>query len=157
MGEGGDNLVDSVGPLQRIGARGAQDRAAAGQDAGYVGKIEGHGLILEKAAPAFEKSYEFIFVVKAAFAHYGTDDGVQPWTIASAGQDADSHCLLLITLGCSARVTWTEAPETLQAPAGCDGIIRLTRRFGCWRPRDFWRSGPVSKLPTIRELVQRGS
>src|SRR2546429_2353574 len=97
LGEGGDNLVDSVGPLQRIGARGAQDRAAAGQNAGYVREIKWHGLVLEKAAPAFQKSYEFIFVVKTAFADHGADDGVQPWTIASAGQNADSHCLLLIT------------------------------------------------------------
>src|SRR5581483_11212785 len=81
--------------LGRVGARGAQDGAAARQDAGHRLQVERHGLVFHHPAPAFHEADELVAVVEDAFANDGSYDGVQPGAVAAAGENSDLHnCVL---------------------------------------------------------------
>ena len=89
-------VFQAIRLLRGIGARSAQDGAAAGQNSAHAGEIQRHGFVFHQAAPAFEKADKFVLVVKATFAHHGADHRVQPWAIAAAGEYANFHFLLLV-------------------------------------------------------------
>ena len=77
--------------LGRVGSRGAQDGAAARQDAGDGLVIQRHRLVLQDAPPAFHKADKLVVVVQNTLAHDRPDHRIEPRTIAAASQNADSH------------------------------------------------------------------
>ena len=89
--KGGDALVHAVGLLGGIGARSAQNGAAARQDAADGRQVEHHGHIVNDSAPAFEKPHELVVVMNDALADDGADDGVEARAIAAAGKHSDLH------------------------------------------------------------------
>ena len=91
-----DAVLQAAFMLGRIGARGAQDGAAARQDATHRREVEFHGLVFQHPAPALHESHELVFVVKSALAHHRPNHRVQPGAIASAGQHSNLHRLLLM-------------------------------------------------------------
>ena len=90
--------VGSVPALgERIGARGAEDRAAAREDAGGAGEGELVTVVAEHPGPAVAKAEEAVLRRVQAGAHDGADHGVEAGAVASAGEEADAHearCLL---------------------------------------------------------------
>src|SRR5215469_1092969 len=85
-----------------VGARTAEDSAAARQDTGDRLQIKWHGHIFEHAAPAFQKANEFILVMKDALAHHRPDDRIQSRAIASPSENSDLHStprIILLKVG----------------------------------------------------------
>ncbi len=116
--ERGQATVDAVGALRGIGARSAQDGAAARQNAAHRVKIEGNADVFQDAAPAFHEPDEFVFISEDALAHDRANDGVQARTIPSAGQHTNLHCLLRCMN--SDEASW----DALRAWAGFSGSPR---------------------------------
>src|SRR5713101_8467781 len=87
-------MIDAIGVLRGISSRGAQDGAAARENASDRVEIEGHALVVDQAAPAFLEADEFVFVSEDAFAHHGADHGIQAGTIPTAGQHTNLHVSL---------------------------------------------------------------
>ncbi len=77
--------------LHRVGAGGAEDRAAAGQDAAHGLDLERPGQALERTAPAVAEADELVAVLLDAFADHRPDDGVQAGAVAPAGEHSDAH------------------------------------------------------------------
>ena len=80
-----DAAFEAVLVLRGIGARSAQNGAAARQNSAHRLEIERHGLVFQQAAPAFHESDKLVLVVKGSLAHHGADHRVQSRTIATAG------------------------------------------------------------------------
>ena len=77
--------------LDGVGARGAEDRAAARQDAAHCGDVERHGEAIEWALPAIAESDELVAVLLGALADDRADDGIETGAVAATGEDSDSH------------------------------------------------------------------
>src|SRR6185369_3533311 len=69
--QGSDAFFQSISFLAGVGARSAENGAAAGKDSAHTGKIQRHRFVLHQTAPAFEKAHKFVFLVEATFAHHG--------------------------------------------------------------------------------------
>ena len=91
IGEVALDLLDTALDLDRVGARGAEDRAAARQDAAHRGDVEGHGDALERALPSVTEPDEVIAVLADAPADDRSDDRIEAGAIAAAGEDAYAH------------------------------------------------------------------
>ena len=87
--------LDAVLDLERVGPAGAEDRAAAGQDAADLVDAEGHGLALERTPPAVPEADELVAVDADTLADDGADHGVESGAVSAAGQDTDAHQNLL--------------------------------------------------------------
>ena len=85
------DLVDAAVDLERVGARRAEDRAAARQDAADLGDAERHGEVLQRALPAVAEADELVAVHPDALADDGADHRVQSRAVATAGQHSDAH------------------------------------------------------------------
>ena len=85
------DAADAVLLLEGIGARGAEDGAAAGQDAAHGGDVERDGVAFERTAPAVPEADELVAVLLHALADDGPDDGVEPGAVAASGQYSDPH------------------------------------------------------------------
>ena len=83
--------LDAAVDLERVGARRAEDRAAARQDAAHLGDAERHGDVLERAPPAVAEADELVAVDADALADDGADHRVQAGAVAAAGQHSDAH------------------------------------------------------------------
>ena len=94
--EGIGASLQAVLTLGWIGARSAQDGAAARQDTAHRREIEFHGLVFQQAAPALHESHELVLIVEGTLAHHRPNDRIQSGTVASAGQHSNLHRLLLI-------------------------------------------------------------
>ena len=94
----GDPLGAAV-DRERVGPRGAEDGAAAGQDAAHLGHAERPAVVLERAAPAVAVADELVPVLAGALAHDRTDHRVQARAIAAAGEHTDPHRLSLALYG----------------------------------------------------------
>ncbi len=90
-GDDGEAAFEAAFDFFDVGAGGAEDGAAALEDAGGGDEVEGHGAVVEDAAPAFEEADELVTVVEDAFAHYGADDGVESRTISTTGEHSNTH------------------------------------------------------------------
>ena len=86
----GHDLLRAFGREERIGARGAQDRPAARQNAADRLDIERHRQAVHQSAPAAHDADAFEVMDGDARAHDGAQDGIQAGAVAAAGQDADS-------------------------------------------------------------------
>src|SRR5690606_7583565 len=87
------DLLDPTVDLEWIGARRAQDRAAAGQDAAYLLDAQRHRVVLQRAAPPVTEANELVAVHGDALANDRPDDRVQTGAVATAGQHTDTHYL----------------------------------------------------------------
>ena len=86
-----DRRVDAVLLLEWVGARGAENRAAHGQDAPDV--LRRHLADeprLEAARPPVLDAADLVAKLKPA-ARHGADGGVEPRRVTAARQDPDSH------------------------------------------------------------------
>src|SRR5207248_3060371 len=89
--EGFDHALDPVLLFGRVGARGAEDGAAHGQDAAYVGGRElVYQSFLEAAGPAVLNTADLVPELEGSPCH-GADGGVEPGRVATAGEDPDAH------------------------------------------------------------------
>jgi hypothetical protein len=77
--------------LERVGARGAEDRAAAGQDAG--GGLDGQlaRVALERTAPAISEAHDLVAVDVDPPAHDRADRRVQAGTVATPCEHTHAH------------------------------------------------------------------
>jgi hypothetical protein len=85
------DLLDTAVDLERVGARGAKDGAAPGQDAAALGDAQLHGQPLEGAPPPVAEPDELEAVVADATTYDGADDRVEAGAVATAGEDSDTH------------------------------------------------------------------
>ena len=76
---------------ERVGARRAEDRPAARQDAADLGHPERHRHVLERALPAVAEPDELVTVDADALADDRADDRVETGAVAAAGEHPDSH------------------------------------------------------------------
>src|SRR6185437_2965386 len=155
--------------LGRIGARGAQDGAAAGQDAAHAGKIERLGLVLLHAAPAFQEADKFVFVMENALADHRTNNSVKPRAVTATGKNSDLHLQLPSTHGLAqaggepalamlaARpTTWpwreeTRLPRLRAQTAAAAGIVKMK---GCVAAEE-WRHAGLDFCSAARTDVDR--
>jgi hypothetical protein len=89
-----ERLADPVGPvvtLERVRARGAEDRPAARQDPAR--RLDRQLVVgaLERAAPAVAEADDRVAVVVDPLAHDRADRRVQPRAVAAACQHSNSH------------------------------------------------------------------
>ncbi len=142
----GRDLVEAVVDLERVGARRAEDRAAARQDAAHLGHAERHRDVLERALPAVPEPDELVAVDADALADDGADHRVQAGAVAPAGQHTDSH-----------RANPSDSTPGSQQ---CCSAARATGR-GCGgrrRARRAGRAAPAASAgyrrpPTLAQLV----
>jgi hypothetical protein len=85
--DGLDAPLDLVG----IGPRRTQDGPAPGQDAAAELHVERAGEVLGQALPAVTEADEAVAVLDLALADHGPDHGIEPGTVAAAGEHSDSH------------------------------------------------------------------
>jgi hypothetical protein len=85
------DTADAAALLQRVGPRGAEDGAAAGQDAAHGGDVETDGVVLQGSSPAVPEAGEVVAVLLHALADDGPDDGVEAGAVAASGQYSDAH------------------------------------------------------------------
>ena len=76
--------------LEGVGARGAEDRAAAVQDAAGAVGVQLEALALQHAGPPVGEPEEGVAVHVDALADDGTDDGVESGAVAAPGQKSDA-------------------------------------------------------------------
>ena len=81
-----DAALDPVG----VGTAGADDRPAAGQDAGDLSRAERLEVLLDQPPPACPDADDVVPAVDRA-ARNGADDRVQPGAVASPGEHSDAH------------------------------------------------------------------
>ena len=116
--------LDAAVDLERVGARGLQDRAAARQDAADLVDAERGGQVLQRPAPAVEEADELEAVLPDALADDGPDDGVQAGAVAAAGQHSHAHASRL--LGCSGVTVVHDPSDEASAASGGASIVPRT-------------------------------
>ena len=89
--EVGLDLLDPAVDLERVGARRAQDRAAAGQDAANLVEPELARVVLERALPAVAEPDELVAVLADALADGSADHRIETGAVAATGQHSDAH------------------------------------------------------------------
>ena len=88
------DLLDAALDLERVGPRGAEDGAAARQDAAaLLGMPSSMVSALERALPAVAVADELVAVHLDALADDGADDGVEAGAVAASGEDSDAHAV----------------------------------------------------------------
>jgi len=85
------DLLDAALDLVRVGARGPQDGAAAGEDVLDVVEAERAAVPGQRAVPAVAEAHEVPAVHLDALAHHGADHRVESRAVAAAGQHTDTH------------------------------------------------------------------
>ena len=78
-----------------VGARGAEDRAAAREDPGRALERELHRLVAQDARPAVAEAEERVSAFGEAAADDRADHAVQPGAVASAGEQRDRRHRLI--------------------------------------------------------------
>ena len=86
------DLLDAAVDLERVGAAGAEDGAAARQDAAALLRSPSvHGQALERALPAVAVADELEAVHADALADHRPDHGVEAGAVAASGEHSDAH------------------------------------------------------------------
>ena len=83
--------LDAALDLERVGPAGAEDGAAARQDAAHLRHAELHGQALERALPAVAVADEVEAVHADALADHRPDHRVESGTVAASGEHSDPH------------------------------------------------------------------
>ena len=98
---------------ERVGARGAEDRAAAREDADGALQVELDRLVLEHPRPAVAKPHEAVLAAREPAAHGGADHGVQPGAVPAAGEQTYArHRHRLVWPAASPQVSVARRPIT---------------------------------------------
>src|SRR5581483_7103601 len=113
----------ALGPLHavpqmfRAHPGGAEDGAAAGQDAADGVEVELEIVALQEALPAVPETDDLVAVVGDGTVHDGPDDGVQAGAVAAGGEDTNAHSPnYLLNVGREGRTTLSGGfPVTLPA------------------------------------------
>src|SRR5258708_1101002 len=82
--------------LAGIGARGAQDGAATGQNSADRRQVALHGLVFQQPAPALHEPHELVFLFEPPLPPHSPNHPIQPGTIAPVRQHYNLHRLILI-------------------------------------------------------------
>ena len=93
-GQGCERGLEAALDLEGVGARGAQDGAAAGQDAADVPGAERPGGAVDQAAPAVQDADHLIAAVERAPGD-GADHRVQARAVPASCEDPDPHVAML--------------------------------------------------------------
>jgi hypothetical protein len=80
--------VDAVG--ERVGPRGAEDRAAASEDSHRAGTGQLERVALEHAGPAMAEADAGVVRIVECSTHDRADHRVEPGAVSPTGQDADA-------------------------------------------------------------------
>src|SRR4029453_2561844 len=83
--------LDAIVDLERVGPRGAEDGAAARQDAADLRDAERLREALQRALPAVAESDELVTVSGDALADHRPDHRVETGAVAATGEHADTH------------------------------------------------------------------
>ena len=83
--------LHAVVDLERVGARRAEDGAAAGQDAAHLGDAQRHRHAAERAGPTVAEADELVAVDTDSLADDGADHSVQSRAVAATGQYPNAH------------------------------------------------------------------
>ena len=94
--EVGLDPLDAALDLERVGAAGAEDGAAARQDAAALLHAELHRESLERALPAVAVADELEAVALHALADDRPDDRVEAGAVPASGEHSDAHLYSLI-------------------------------------------------------------
>lgn len=84
--------LDAVPQMRGLDARGAENRAAAGEDAAHRVEVQLAVVAFQEAFPAVVEADDLVAVVHHRAVHDGADDGVQAGAVAAGGQDTNAHC-----------------------------------------------------------------
>ncbi|CAM5377432.1 hypothetical protein SHIRM173S_06110 [Streptomyces hirsutus] len=76
---------------ERVGAGGAENGSAAGEDPPHARDVQWPDIVLEQAQPAVPQADEVEGVFVDAFADDTADDGVEAGAVTAAGQYSDLH------------------------------------------------------------------
>ena len=85
------DLLDAVRHLERVRARGAEDRSAPRQEPGNRFRRQCHRLAVDRPFPAVAEADHDITVDVGRLAHDGADDRVEARRISAAGEHPDPH------------------------------------------------------------------
>src|SRR3954469_1809713 len=83
--------LHAVPQMRGLDPGGAEDRAAAGQDAAHRVEIELEVVALQEALPAVPETDDLVAVVGDGTVHDGPDDGVQAGAVAAGREDTNAH------------------------------------------------------------------
>jgi len=78
--------------MRGLHAGGAEDGAAAGEDATHRVQVELAVVAFQQALPAVVEPDHLVAVVDHGAVHDGPDDGVESGAVAAAGQHTNTHC-----------------------------------------------------------------
>ena len=153
--------VDPAVDLERVGARRAEDRAAAGQDAAHVRDAERHGDVLQRAAPAVAEADELVAVDADALAHDGTDHRVQPRAVPAPGQHPDAQAVrlpaLTVVVGPAQRLPHAVPQVSASGPCQRARLWRASASASCWSGGAGGSGGqPASSQRWRSSWVNRG-
>ena len=138
-----DHGRDSVLHLQRVGARGAQDRAAKRKDAAHVGRTQlFDGAAVEAAGPAVLDAADGMAELERS-TRDSPDGRVQSGRVSTTGEDSDAH---------ADRLTATHAP----LPNPLHDGERVATAFGSGDPGALAESPPPATPAAGRLPPGRG-
>ena len=135
---------------ERVRARGAEDRAAARQDAArglHRQLLEG---VLERAAPAVAEADDRVSVAVDALADDRPDHGVQPGAVAAAGEHADAHDRHVSPAAAAVRMT-VRAVRGRATACALRGPARARPRGLPRRRRRRRAGGPAGRAHRLHE------
>ena len=92
---GGQDTIGAFVGGVGIGAGRAQDRPSLGQDGPTLLDGEWDRRVLEDTEPTIEEADALVTVTDGATHDDSADDGVQSRTVTPAGEDADSHPVMI--------------------------------------------------------------
>ena len=86
-----DVFGSAVRPVERVGARGADNSAAAGRQTAYLLPRKVHEVAFDYATPPVTKTDEFVAVLLDTVENCAADNGVETGAVASGGKQTDFH------------------------------------------------------------------
>jgi hypothetical protein len=89
-----NGALDAAVDLDEVSARGAEDGAAAWQDAADLLDAELHGQAFERALPTIAEADELVAVLLDAAADDAADYCIKAGAVSATGQDTNAHVSL---------------------------------------------------------------
>src|SRR5690554_689707 len=151
-----DHLADSIRSavaLERVGARGPENRSTLLADALHLVTAEGQQILFDDSAPSALEADELLTVELVAFEYSTADDRIQSRCVSTTGQDSDSH----MTHSGGGRVAWATRPLILGQARPCMARERRDRESmitasSSTAPVTMYRT-EESRLSSVRPLA----
>ncbi len=83
--------LDAVHQVRGLDPRGAEDGAAAGEDAAHRVQVQLAVVALQEALPPVVEADDLVAVVHHGAVHDGPDDSVQTGAVSAGGEHANAH------------------------------------------------------------------